>query len=110
MCYVVPDINCGNKLMSVMLSCAEKGIVDCSQCSLNTDTVIYCLTTGINPQTQAVTVGYRVDNQEDGSIGVAPPDSLRHLPKKMIQVVKVFYHNVLCFVEQYAMALMPDLY
>lgn len=50
---------------------------------------------GINPQTQAVTVGYRVDNQEDGSIGVAPPDSLRHLPKKMIQVVKAFERFVI---------------
>lgn len=34
-------------------------------------------------------VGYRVDNQEDDIIAVAPPDSLRHLPKEMIDVCKV---------------------
>uniref|UniRef100_A0A1B6DRV2 tRNA (uracil(54)-C(5))-methyltransferase n=1 Tax=Clastoptera arizonana TaxID=38151 RepID=A0A1B6DRV2_9HEMI len=45
---------------------------------------------GINPQNQEVTVGYRVDNQDERSVWVAPPDSLRHLPKQMIEVVKAF--------------------
>ncbi|XP_039292757.1 tRNA (uracil(54)-C(5))-methyltransferase homolog [Nilaparvata lugens] len=45
---------------------------------------------GKNSETGAYTVGYRVDNQEDGTLGVAPPDSLRHLPKPMIDIVKTF--------------------
>ncbi|XP_075220008.1 tRNA (uracil-5-)-methyltransferase homolog B-like [Lycorma delicatula] len=45
---------------------------------------------GKNRETNAVTVGYRVDNQQDGSLDVALPDSLRHLPKQMIQVAKEF--------------------
>ncbi|XP_046680804.1 tRNA (uracil-5-)-methyltransferase homolog A-like isoform X1 [Homalodisca vitripennis] len=45
---------------------------------------------GLHPQTKKVIVGYRVDNQEGDNIAVAPPDSLRHLPKEMLEVVKVF--------------------
>ncbi|KAG8252235.1 hypothetical protein J6590_062395, partial [Homalodisca vitripennis] len=44
---------------------------------------------GLHPQTKKVIVGYRVDNQEGDNIAVAPPDSLRHLPKEMLEVVKV---------------------
>lgn len=45
---------------------------------------------GNDPTTNKVVVGYRVDNQEDDIIAVAPPDTLRHLPKEMIDVCKVF--------------------
>ncbi|XP_054289687.1 tRNA (uracil-5-)-methyltransferase homolog B-like isoform X2 [Macrosteles quadrilineatus] len=45
---------------------------------------------GMEPTSKKVIVGYRVDNQEGDNIAVAAPDAMRHLPKEMLEVVKIF--------------------
>ncbi|XP_054264778.1 tRNA (uracil-5-)-methyltransferase homolog B-like [Macrosteles quadrilineatus] len=45
---------------------------------------------GMEPTSKRVIVGYRVDNQEGDNIAVAAPDAMRHLPKEMLEVVKIF--------------------
>ncbi|XP_049790460.1 tRNA (uracil-5-)-methyltransferase homolog A-like [Schistocerca nitens] len=45
---------------------------------------------GLNPDTQERTVGCRLENYKDGSMGVGPADSLKHLPDQMREAVKLF--------------------
>ncbi|KDR06356.1 tRNA (uracil(54)-C(5))-methyltransferase homolog-B-like [Zootermopsis nevadensis] len=49
---------------------------------------------GLNPDTQERTVGCRLENYKDGSIGVGPADSLKHLPDQMREAVKLFQDYV----------------
>ncbi|KAJ9595601.1 hypothetical protein L9F63_013197 [Diploptera punctata] len=49
---------------------------------------------GLNPDTQERTVGCRLENYKDGSIGVGPADSLKHLPDQMREAVKLFQEYV----------------
>lgn len=44
---------------------------------------------GLNPDTETVAVGIRVQDRRDGIHHVGPADGLRHLPKPMISLVKV---------------------
>ncbi|GLH01792.1 tRNA (Uracil-5-)-methyltransferase-like protein A [Gryllus bimaculatus] len=49
---------------------------------------------GLNPDTQERTVGCRLENYKDGSMGVGPADSLKHLPDRMREAVKLFQEYV----------------
>ncbi|XP_067001449.2 tRNA (uracil-5-)-methyltransferase homolog B isoform X2 [Anabrus simplex] len=49
---------------------------------------------GLNPDTQERTVGCRLENYKDGSMGVGPADSLKHLPDQMREAVKLFQEYV----------------
>ncbi|PSN45074.1 hypothetical protein C0J52_04012 [Blattella germanica] len=49
---------------------------------------------GLNPDTQERTVGCRLENYKDGSIGVGPADSLKHLPDQIREAVKLFQEYV----------------
>ncbi|XP_063226256.1 tRNA (uracil-5-)-methyltransferase homolog B-like [Bacillus rossius redtenbacheri] len=45
---------------------------------------------GINPDTQERTVGCRLENFRDGTMGVGPAHALKHLPEQMREAVKLF--------------------
>lgn len=48
---------------------------------------------GLNPDTETVAVGIRVQDRRDGIHHVGPAEGLRHLPKPMISLVKVLMIN-----------------
>ncbi|XP_065199508.1 tRNA (uracil-5-)-methyltransferase homolog A-like [Planococcus citri] len=50
----------------------------------------YEFSVGLNPDTETVAVGIRVQDRRDGIHHVGPADGLRHLPKPMISLVKIF--------------------
>lgn len=50
--------------------------------------------TGINPETEQPTVGFRIASYREGSMCVAPIEHLCHLPDPMKKVVKVGRYRI----------------
>lgn len=56
---------------------------------------------GLNPDTETVAVGIRVQDRRDGIHHVGPADGLRHLPKPMISLVKVLTFMLVLLIHFY---------